>query len=84
MGVMLRYTGSYDFTISEMIAKDRAVTLSEGTTLDLGFTIGHLTHGATSTLTWSDNGIEYRLSTADLLQDDMVRIAQSMEESSGK
>lgn len=84
MGVMLRYTGTYDFTIVEMLAKDRAVTLSEGITLDLGFTLGHLTEGASSTLTWSNDGVEYRLSTADLPNDDMVKIAQSMQESSGK
>ncbi|RED51845.1 outer membrane lipoprotein-sorting protein [Cohnella lupini] len=83
-GVMLRYTGSYDFTIIESVSKDRAVTLSEGITLDLGFTLGHLTEGDTSTLTWSYDGVEYRLTSEDLPHDDMVRIAQSMEQSSGK
>jgi outer membrane lipoprotein-sorting protein len=84
MGVMLRYSGTYDFTIVEMVSKDRAVTLSEGIVQDLGFTLGHLTEGGTSTLTWSYDGVEYRLSSTDLPPDDMVRIAQSMEQSSGK
>jgi outer membrane lipoprotein-sorting protein len=83
-GVMLRYTGSYDFTIVEMVSKDRAVTLSQGIALDLGFTLGHLTEGVTSTLTWTYDGVEYRLSTGDLPQEDMVRIAQSMQDSTGK
>ncbi|WP_324617826.1 hypothetical protein [Cohnella cholangitidis] len=83
-GVMLRYTGSYDFTIVEMVAKDRAATSSNGIALDLGFTLGHLTEGETSTLTWSYDGVEYRLSTQDLPQEDMIRVAQSMEQSSGK
>jgi len=83
-GVMLRYTGSYDFTLVESAAKDTAVTLSEGIGRDLGFTLGHLTIGPVSTLTWTYNGIEYRLTTEDLPEDDMVRIAQSMVESSGK
>jgi outer membrane lipoprotein-sorting protein len=83
-GVMLRYTGSYDFTIVETVAKDRAVTSSNGVVWDLGFTLGHLTEGETSTLTWSYDGVEYRLSTQDLPQEDMIRIAQSMEQSSGK
>jgi outer membrane lipoprotein-sorting protein len=83
-GVMLRYTGSYDFTIVEVVAKDRAVTFSEGIVLDLGFTMGHLTEGATNTLTWTYEGVDYRLSTEDLPPEDMVRIAQSMEQSSGK
>jgi len=83
-GVMLRYTGSYDFTIVETVAKDRAATSSNGIALDLGFTLGHLTEGETSTLTWSYDGVEYRLSTQDLPQEDMIRVAQSMEQSSGK
>ncbi|MFC4302480.1 LolA family protein [Cohnella boryungensis] len=83
-GVMLRYTGSYDFTLVESVAKVRAVTLSEGISLDLGFTLGHLTEGAITTLTWSYNGMEFRLSSEDLPHDDMVRIAQSMVDSSGK
>lgn len=84
LGVMLRYTGTYDFTIVEMVSKDRAVTLNDGIALDLGFTLGHLSEGSTNTLTWSYEGVEYRLTSADLPQDDMIRIAQSMEQSSGK
>ncbi|WP_239618761.1 LolA family protein [Cohnella mopanensis] len=83
-GVMLRYSGSYDFTIVEMVAKDRAVTLSAGLVRDLGFTLGHLTEGETKTLTWSNDGVEYRLSSQDLPEEDMIRIAQTMEQSSGK
>ncbi|QJD87283.1 LolA family protein [Cohnella herbarum] len=83
-GVMLRYTGSYDFTIVEVVAKDRAVTYNEGIGLDLGFTMGHLSSGETSTLIWTNDGVEFRLSTQDLPQEDMIRIAQSMEQSSGK
>ncbi|MFC5701853.1 outer membrane lipoprotein carrier protein LolA [Cohnella faecalis] len=84
MGVMLRYTGTYDFTILEMASKDRAASLSEGIVLDLGFTYGLLTGTDTKTLTWSYAGVEYRLTTNDLPEEDMVAIAQSMEESSGK
>jgi outer membrane lipoprotein-sorting protein len=84
LGVMLRYTGTYDFTIIEMVPKDKAVTFGQGIILDLGFTVGHLTEGAVDTLTWTYEGVEYRMTTADLPPDDMVRIAQSMEQSSGK
>lgn len=84
LGVMLRYTGTYDFSIIEMVAKDRSVSLGTGIILDLGFTAGHLTEGAIRTLTWTNDGIEYRLTSADLPNDDMIRIAQSMEQSSGK
>jgi len=84
MGVMLRYTGTYDFTILEMVSKDRAVTMLEGTVIDLGFTAGHLTDGDTRTLTWTYDGVEYRIASADLEDQDMIRIAQSMEQTSGK
>ncbi len=83
-GYMLRYTGSYDFTITQSQAKVKAVTLSEGESLDLGFTLGHLTRGAVNTLTWTYDGIEFRLSSEDLTYPDMARIAQSMVDSSGK
>jgi outer membrane lipoprotein-sorting protein len=83
-GVMLRYSGTYDFTILEMIPKDRKVSNSEGIALDLGFTLGNLSLGDVKTLTWTYQGIEYRLTSADLPQEDMVTIAQSMEQSSGK
>lgn len=84
MGVMLRYSGTYDFTILEMVSKDTAVSLMKGLTVDLGFTMGLLVQGETDTLIWTYEGTEYRLISADLPQEDMVRIAQSMEESTGK
>ncbi len=84
MGVLLRYTGTYDFSILEMASKDEAVSANSGIVLDLGFTIGLLSGDETKTLTWSYDGVEYRMTTADLPQEDMVRIAQSMVDSSGK
>ncbi|MBW5447132.1 DUF4367 domain-containing protein [Cohnella sp. CFH 77786] len=84
MGVMIRYTGTYDFTITERVAKAQAASASEGIVLDLGFTVGLLSGDGTQTLTWSYDGVEYRLTTADLPQEDMVRVAQSMVESTGK
>ncbi|MBB6633493.1 LolA family protein [Cohnella thailandensis] len=77
-GVMLRYTGTYDFTLVESMPKDEAVSSSEGIMLDLGATWGLLSGEDTTTLTWTYDGIEYRLTTADLPQEDMIRIAQSL------
>jgi len=84
MGVLLRYTGTYDFSILEMASKDEAVSASSGIVLDLGFTIGLLSGDEAKTLTWSYDGVEYRMTTVDLPQEDMVRVAQSMVDSSGK
>lgn len=83
-GVMLRYTGDYDFTIVQTISDARAATAQEGIVLDLGFTIGHLSGYDVRTLTWSYDGVEYRLTSANLPDDEMIRIAQSMSEASGK
>jgi outer membrane lipoprotein-sorting protein len=86
MGVMLRYSGTYDFTILETLQQDQDVLKHEGIMLDLGFTIGHLSGDETKTLTWTHDGMEFRITTMDLPQDAMVRVAQSMSESevSGK
>ncbi|MFC5531592.1 LolA family protein [Cohnella yongneupensis] len=84
MGVMLRYSGAYDFTILEMVSRDEAVSLMKGLSVDLGFTMGLLVQGETNSLTWTYNGTEYRLISADLEPADMVKIAQSMDETSGK
>lgn len=84
MGVMLRYTGTYDFTLVETVAKDAAVSATSGIMLDLGFTMGLLSGDETKTLTWSYEGVDYRLTTVDLPHDAMIKVAQSMVESSGK
>lgn len=83
-GVMLRYTGDYDFTIVQTLSDAREATTREGIMLDLGFTIGHLSGYDVRTLTWSYDGVEYRLTSANLPDDEMIRIAQSMSEASGK
>jgi len=83
-GLMLRYTGSYDFTIVQRAAKDAEATFGEGETWDLGFTLGHLTGDAVKTLSWSDNGMNYSITSENLLPDQMKLIAQAMVDSSGK
>jgi len=83
-GVMYRYAGTYDFTIVETTQKDDAVAAMEGRGFDLGFTVGNLSGVDTQTLTWTYDGVEYRLTTANLPEEDMVKIAQSMVASSGK
>jgi hypothetical protein len=83
-GVMLRYSGTYDFTIVESKQKDAEEAFADGIGLDLGFTLGLLSGDDVQTLTWTYDGIEYRLTTADLPQEDMIKVAQSMVSSSGK
>jgi outer membrane lipoprotein-sorting protein len=83
--VLLRYTGKYSFNLVESNPTVETVAVMPGTILDLGFTLGVVTgEGDMKTLMWTDNGVEYRLSTADLPQTDMIRVVQSMQDASGK
>ncbi|WP_433751679.1 DUF4367 domain-containing protein [Paenibacillus amylolyticus] len=82
--VMLRYEGTYNYTIFEARPQDRAVSLAPSSVVDLGFTLGMISGDALQTLTWMTDGIEYRITSADLPQNEMVRIATSMQEESGK
>lgn len=82
--VMLRYEGTYNYTIFEARPQDRAVSLAPSRVLDLGFTLGMVSGDALQTLTWMTDGIEYRITSADLPQNEMARIATSMQEESGK
>lgn len=86
-GVLLRYEGTYPFTLTEIRPRDRAVTAASGTVvdLDLGFAVGVLLEGDNwQTLTWIHDGVEFRLASADLPYGEMVNIAQSMEMAIGK
>lgn len=82
--VILRYDGVYQYTIMESRPLDRAVSLAPGTLIDLGFTVGALTGDEQKTLTWMSDGIEFRITSANLPTPEMVQIAASMQDQSGK
>lgn len=63
---------------------DRAVALAPGTLKDLGFTWGVLSGDEQQTLTWMSEGVEYRITSANLPANEMMQIAASMEAQSGK
>jgi len=77
-GIMIRYTGTYNYTLFESRSLDRAVSFMESRAVNLGFTIGAMTGDEKKTLTWTNNGVEFRLSSDDLPEEEMVKIAQSM------
>jgi outer membrane lipoprotein-sorting protein len=83
-GVLLRYDGDYSFTMIESRPTERAVSALSGTMVDLGFTMATLLGDEKKTLTWMDQGVEFRLSTGDLPEEEMVKIAQSLEDQVGK
>lgn len=84
MGVMIRYSGDYNFTLVESRPTTQTVSVLPAEPVDLGFTWGVLAGDEKKTLMWTNDGVEFRLSTADLELTEMIKIAQSVEGESGK
>lgn len=82
--VMLRYSGTYNYTIVEARPIDRAVALTAGELIDIGGSFAVLTGSEQQTLTWMNDGIEFRITSADLPVSEMIQIAASMQDQSGK
>lgn len=82
--VLLRYKGKYNFSLIEVRPQAKSVSLQPGTIVDLGFTIGVLTGDEKKTLTWTNDGVEFRLSTGDLPTNEMIKVAVATEGQSGK
>jgi len=79
-GVLMRFTGTYNYTLYQTKPKDIDAALIPGVMLDLGHTWGLLAGDVQQTLTWTYQGYEYRLTSADLPEGEMVKIAQSVLE----
>ncbi|WP_307720006.1 outer membrane lipoprotein carrier protein LolA [Paenibacillus koleovorans] len=85
--ILFRYSGKYNYTLIETQPRTKTVTSLPGDIVDLGYTLGVVTgdKNGLRTLTWTYDGMEYRLSTSDLpLQTEMIRIAQSVQGQVGK
>ncbi|TLS52033.1 DUF4367 domain-containing protein [Paenibacillus antri] len=86
--IMIRYVGEYDYTLVESkAAEERMASSSIGTVieLDLGRTVGVLIgENEQRTLLWTHDGVDYRLSTGNLPYEEMVKVAQSVFDQSGK
>ncbi|WP_311081990.1 DUF4367 domain-containing protein [Paenibacillus polymyxa] len=82
--VMLRYSGTYNYTIVEARPKDRAVALTAGELVDIGGSFAVLTGSEQQTMTWMNDGIEFRITSADLPVSEMIQIAASIQDQSGK
>jgi outer membrane lipoprotein-sorting protein len=82
--ILLRYSGTYNYNIVELKPEARETYLVPGDIVDLGYTIAVLSGDEKKTLIWTDDGVEYRLSTADLPTDEMIHVAQSVQGQLGK
>lgn len=83
-GLMLRYTGDYSYTLIQTEPKDQAASLAPGMMVDLGFTMGQLSGDEPQTLTWTYEGHQFRLTSANLPETEMIKIAQSVQGEIGK
>lgn len=83
--VILKYDGIYQYTIMESRPVDRAVSLVPGEAVYIDFTtVGLLTGDQQRTLTWNSDGVEYRITSANLPVEEMKKVAASMQGESGK
>ncbi|MEW9699965.1 hypothetical protein [Paenibacillus sp. SI8] len=82
--VLLRYKGKYNYSLIEVRPQAKEVSLQPGTIIDLGYTLAVLTGEDKKTLTWTNDGVEFRLSTGDLPTGEMIKIAMATEGQSGK
>ena len=83
-GIVLRFGGQYNYTLVESRPQALHVTSRQGQIVDLVETYGVLTGEEQKTLTWTLDGVEYRLSSGDLPLDEMKKIAISVQGQSGK
>lgn len=84
-GLMIRYAGDYSYTLIQTEPHDQAASLVPGLMVDLGFTIGLLNSGEDQqTLNWTYEGHQFRLTSANLPESEMRKIAQSVQGEIGK
>lgn len=82
--VMLRYSGTYNYTLVESRPVTQTVSILPGDIVDLGFTLAVVTGESKKTLTWTYEGVEFRLSTGDLPMTEMIKVAQAVQGEMGK
>ncbi|WP_138755173.1 LolA family protein [Paenibacillus sinopodophylli] len=83
-GLMLRYAGDYSYTLIQTEPKDQAASLVQGLLVDIGFTMGQLSGEEQQTLTWTYEGHQFRLTSANLPESEMIKVAQSVQGEIGK
>ncbi|WP_206105526.1 LolA family protein [Paenibacillus thalictri] len=84
MAVMLRYSGKFNYTLVESMPQAQTVSSLPGDIVDLGFTLAVITGDEKKTMMWTSDGVEFRLSTGDLPLNEMIKVAQALEDQSGK
>ncbi|MBS4192512.1 outer membrane lipoprotein carrier protein LolA [Bacillus sp. FJAT-49705] len=83
--VILTYDGEKSFTLiqekSVVMPAVSTFTTVKGEPVDLGFTIGALSN---NTIKWTYQGVDYVIASTDLTKEELVEVAQSVQESTVK
>lgn len=82
--VLLKYTGAYNYTLMESKPTEKSASYQQGDLVDLGYGFGIMTGTDMKTLIWMYQGTEFRLSSGDLPDQEMIDIAISVQDQSGK
>jgi outer membrane lipoprotein-sorting protein len=84
--ILIRYTGDYHYSIveSKPLVQETTASALNGQIIDLGFTLGVLTGDDLKTLEWINNGMEFKMSSGDLPQEEMIKVAMALERQSSK
>ncbi|WP_168119825.1 outer membrane lipoprotein-sorting protein [Paenibacillus sp. HB172176] len=78
-GVMTRFDGIYSYTLIQTQPKDKASSLVPGLMVNVGSSVGEITAGdELQTLTWIYQGNEFKLSSGNLPESEMIKVAQSV------
>ncbi|WP_316244851.1 LolA family protein [Paenibacillus senegalensis] len=83
-GLLQRYSGTYNYTILQSKPVDQAASVQSGKLIDLGYTWGTLIGEDKKTFTWINDNVEFRLSSGDLPESEIIQIALSVQGQSGK
>ncbi|WP_308636172.1 DUF4367 domain-containing protein [Paenibacillus silvisoli] len=78
-GIMIRYAGAFDYTLIQTQPKDVAVSAMKGDLIDMGFTYGSISGDEQKTLTWTYDGTEFRITSGNLPENEMLKVAQSVQ-----
>jgi outer membrane lipoprotein-sorting protein len=82
--VLSRYTGTYHYSLVESQPQSQEASALSGDIIDLGYTLAVLTGVDKKTLEWTYEGIEFKLATDDLPQDEMIKVAMAVLGQSSK
>lgn len=84
--ILMRYSGDYHYSIveSKPLVQEATASMLNGDIVDLGFTLAVITGDEMKSLQWLENGMEFKLSSSDLPQEEMVKLAMAFEGQSSK